>query len=789
MDSARGQTSFLRTVFAQHPNFMRSLQYRGKPTSLFKVAKELGPKINAYYNVIAPGLRLTVATDGLERDYNPQKILELKENLRGRFERLKRQGYEQDEDKDIRAQFFELIESSKKLLNENDGQRKRIQFLLDFVVLSPFLYDSEGSPLLIDVVSSEIAELYGDDLENLYKDIFNNHLKSMLFQNVPDGNNGFVLQIKSRFEKNFVESQLEPSLVLESRNSQAHQVSLEEVPKLVALFRGAFGHDCSMVSVPMYTLHPKVRTFWLRDGVNFSQQPKGYILVVEVQHEGRTRPLILTANGSGLSEADVRAAALGVNSLYGNESTVLVSNAPQLVNSDLVRGALWYQETERSSKVKVRFPSGWDKISDSWKTRNRLNDFYAKSVLKENVIEIRLKPDEQKQIHEARQLPPGSIYQEPRDLSQISLFDKGTLASVFPSARRVLKLTPDQYSSAKAFTKLQWSENGVLDPEEIYFWAKQLEVPITKLLMSLNMEERITVYAILKDRDPNSVNTKEMKLIVESIKSYLIERASRLNSSVPWEQESLWHLIKALGFHQEMWATVFLNAPWVTLKTNGLRRKILSDMFTRKVMFGPEGKDLFEQATKALGRESVLIYYLREIPLDRNVWPDHLWKWAVITSSLPILPYSKSPRGYDEGDINEGILQLNRFFDTQMRYKKPPYWLIADLLSSLPKNYIWEKDPESYANMVYEAKISQIVGWLSTYMDTVNLEDARALAQALLKTFVQNPKLHENFRTSERLFVSLKKLGARFKGQSKEIDELKGMVSGSRSKDCEPLLE
>ena len=229
------------------------------------------------------------------------------------------------------------IDPSTGRFDEKVFRRK----LSKLIRVAPLLFDSSGKALFKNLeevelkhISERINAMEAGELESVYGDLFNEHLDPLVRKiavSSVDSNGkkikpGQVVEILESTRNNFIAKEVKAAVRPESHSGEEvsqRQLIAETVPGPVALFRGCYGGDCSILSVPYHPLIKGTRSYFLRK--KEGEQPVGYMFVAEVTVEGKKLPYIITVNGATLSEQDVAMAVKMVARDFGTNEVVGVS--------------------------------------------------------------------------------------------------------------------------------------------------------------------------------------------------------------------------------------------------------------------------------------------------------------------------------------------------------------------------------------------------------------------------------------------------------------------------------
>ncbi|MGE4232057.1 MAG: formylglycine-generating enzyme family protein [Bacteriovoracia bacterium] len=392
----QGELSFIGSVLTRHPTLVReNLQFRRSLLNTVdpvgELVRELGP--NAASLEVVPGKRLSTSylSTGEELQYDPVKIGNLKKGLTSDLEKL---------DLPNAGNLSEHLTALKAQAKEKGQQgdkyfKRQLKILFN---LSPFLYDGQGKALFQNMpdakaeIVRKIQEIEPAQLENFFKDQVIYHLKPIFLEKSQERGFGAIQDLfKSSFENEFLTKTLRGALEQKqsgdsSRVATQRQLSLEEIPAPVSLFRGCFGGDCSILSVPNYVLVKDTKVYWIRKGSDFSKKPDGYVFVAKAQVDGKSYPYIVTVNGATLTATDVGAVIKLVASDWNAERVVLpdLKKSPYLVNTQTIRDGMGLKS---GRPVRVELPSGWNVVEKHTSQNSRqYQNYYAGEQLQEGYL-------------------------------------------------------------------------------------------------------------------------------------------------------------------------------------------------------------------------------------------------------------------------------------------------------------------------------------------------------------------------------------------------------------------
>lgn len=763
--TVEGRVTLLLSILKRDPAFFtRETSFSNRMGSVLAAADKIGPEVNPEYNLIGPTLRIAMNYEGQYKDFDWMKTEALRDHIKARYERLLNAGLKLPSTRTIDEEFSNLIETTKPLLQLPNGERRRWQRLVDFLVAAPYLYFDNGHPLIWPDLPRAIDSSSILEIKESYTDLFGLKLAPHLFY--PSSSQGFLDQVRSRFENQFFNRELMSALIKVKKTVHG-SITLEEVPKIVALLRALPGEDCDMDSIPLYVLHPAVRVFWIRKQADFETTPIGYVLAVEtdVPHQNRKRPVILTVNGNPeqLDMGAARGAALALNALYGSNDTILVSQAQDLVNTHLMKEGLWYSESKRAQPVEVELPDNWDVFGRAWKRQRRYPDYYSRKRLDHSVFEIALDESEIKLTESLTRLSEDVVpYPEVQDSSQFTLFARATLALLYRSARKALGVTRDEFEAARTV-----ADGHLYYGKRVNYTARTLGFSVSELFARMKLRDATLVYVDLHGVQADKVSEQDMAQIREDLLARIDVKVRQFSDLSESEQWDLWRSIVTMGRGPELWPKLYSQ-----FKKD--RDKSLKDVFTQSVLEGPEAQDLLMAASQILGRKNILIYRLVSNLIGHNRISEPVWKWAVMVSSLPILP---------DDVYNRDISKFNFDLKESIGSFNPPRWLLERLILNLPPlSHCIEQS--SYECKVLERKYWQIDLWARHFEPILTESEAEKIGQLLLKA-IASPTIRTllfKVAHSRRLWARAQELN------SPSLQELNARYEEWLREDCKETL-
>lgn len=409
--SKSGVIEVLTAVNFRHPGYLRSqIRYKANVFHLFKDATslinrlgELASRVNDVTESTIIGL--SWSDESQKKDYNRVAVEAAKAELLTRLSQL------------------ETLYPNLKLDNlEND--LKKIAHPRLLMEVSALLYTADGRPVM-PLVSKPFAgakealvEMPPGQIEILYSDLFRIHLEPLMKFAV---NSKLIENVEKEFVSGTILSKLTK---VESKGAEkSSQIYLEEVPKNIALLRGGIGFDCSMLSVPFYVLLDSVHVYWIRKSKNPKDHPRGYILLAEIELNGKIVPYVITINGETLSTLDGRAALLAAIAKYRSKEVLVHSPAATgVVNRSDMEASL-FQHEARGTPIRVQMPKGWDLIDEV--TQYQYAKYYHAERLAPALL-VALNEAELKAMQDVQPTNRVGYYSKP-DVSQIKTIDRALI--------------------------------------------------------------------------------------------------------------------------------------------------------------------------------------------------------------------------------------------------------------------------------------------------------------------------------------------------------------------------
>ncbi|HMN67355.1 MAG TPA: hypothetical protein PKC28_02345, partial [Bdellovibrionales bacterium] len=295
------------SIMERHPNFVTAnLSFRRNVLDTFshipEVRKALGE--NAQSLEIQPPQVLSVKYFAQEVQYDESRL----------------SSFRRDRENDLKT--LKLIPSGSitQQLRALKADKKSIKNLLRVL---PFLFDSSGNARFTNwddraqaTIAEAIRKSTPTDFENGYFDFLREHIEPLIEDLARERGMGEIRQFYQNFRQQFVEKEvrglIRPTQSGSSEQNAQRVLSIESLPGSVAVARGCYGGDCSILSVPYYPLLRGVTVHFIRKSKDLRAQPDGYVVSLKVRvgsgQDAKVLPYFLTINGASLTEADVRVA-------------------------------------------------------------------------------------------------------------------------------------------------------------------------------------------------------------------------------------------------------------------------------------------------------------------------------------------------------------------------------------------------------------------------------------------------------------------------------------------------
>mgnify|MGYP000214467605 CR=1 FL=1 len=362
--------NYLLPLVARFPHFpVANVQYNRNFVEVIKQSLEIQQQLNKAISPfeITDSLQLRLSyIDGQAYKTDSVKLAALEQKISTNIHTLN----------NCLSGFSDLHNDLKKLKQ----QTKFVTLAKQLIQASPFIYNGEGQAMAsLQLDSFSFNSFEPSQIHAFYSDHFTLHLAPILTHISNEKGLGEVHKITRNTLKHFIEKEVVPATRYYSDDNKIaseNTLIMEELPQILTPLRGAIGGDCSIMSVPYYGLLDKARVFWLIRSDSENQQPAGYVLMVEVQIDGETMPMIITINGPTIKTVDCWMVFKQIATLYNNEKILVADWIRQsfLINSEQIRQSL---NGFDKKKVNVTLPEAWDDIP--W--GGSFEDYYKSSYL------------------------------------------------------------------------------------------------------------------------------------------------------------------------------------------------------------------------------------------------------------------------------------------------------------------------------------------------------------------------------------------------------------------------
>jgi formylglycine-generating enzyme required for sulfatase activity len=306
----------------------------------------------------------------------------------------------------------------------------------------PFLFDSSGGARFTAWddsaranIAASITQSTPPDWENLYFDFLKEHITPLIEAvSKDDGMNeirALYQSTRNQFFERDVRAAIRPTHGAGGSNA-VRTLSIESVPAAVAVARGSYGGDCSILTVPFFPLSKDVNVHFIRKSRDLTAKPDGYVLsvMVEVGAHGQRRriPYVLTVNGASLTEGDVRVAIDLVMRSAGASEVAFPdwSRAGALVNWDASKKAMVHA---RGTAATVTLPQGWS-VLDAYHGQNNqtgYTNYYRREAIENALVgEFAAGVHFQGEVESTQQSLPS--YLRPEGIAEIPKMERAIVA-------------------------------------------------------------------------------------------------------------------------------------------------------------------------------------------------------------------------------------------------------------------------------------------------------------------------------------------------------------------------
>ncbi len=393
---------------------------------------------------------------------------------------------------------------------------KKVRKLLQIV---PFVFNSDGKPQFAswmrdrEGIITQIRAGTPQDLENRYGDLLKEHLEKQIDAISQEKGLGQVKIIYENLRNQFLGKDLKSALTPISRDggvAEERTLSVETVPAWVAIVRGCYGGDCSILSVPYYALVKGAKAHFIRKSHDLSEQPSGYGFSVPVEVNGKNAPYSLTINGVTLTQVDVEIAERLIAEDYGTSDVVLPDFKAHrnLVNTDAARTGL---TMSKRKAVKVKFPPGWA-IVDAYMKEHQVSgytNYYLGSSVEDAYLST-LPPRDPRVLETSHEEASALSYREVKDLLQIPLIQRAILGVQAltdnsdgvrtADIQKILNLSETQIQAARPLIEL--SSTRALSLKEYRLAQEELGLNLQSLLDLEPMARAATLRSLYLEFSP-----------------------------------------------------------------------------------------------------------------------------------------------------------------------------------------------------------------------------------------------------------------------------------------------
>lgn len=552
------QLSLVLSILDRHPELMGSLiAHGGNPANLLEFSENFNgnpaaqfqiPFSKPHYLSLGAYSNLTAFT------YDPEGLSAVQNKLLAEADKLSL-----DLNKDLYLSSFTRDLPKMALMGEKT--------LKSFLLLSPILYNSVGETQIknlgngIDPIKNYIQSLSGAQIEVLYYLNFTNYFlpfAKSLDITVKLKISDLLNSINNQFVNKFLRSHLR-AVKSSTKGKKKITMSLEEVPPLVALFRGAIGYDCSCNSVAYYALHKDVKVFWIRKNLSLESPVKGYLLVTEAEYNGRKLPYILTVNGNNLNSEHMRLAILSMAQHY-QSNELLVAQQEFFANTPAARHALYMYDSQ-VQKVRVKMPNSWTEFS--MPNRVELQQDYYRPELSESANLVKLNDEERDLTSQTQQQTIEQQYQVAQSISDKPLFDRTLLGAYFvrtleqkdwPAIAKKLDVTEEALRLAKELSD-SFKVLGRTSLDDLYAYCHLVGLSGFKLINKFPVYYQVKILDQQRNHRNSSVQQLENYLVLFplkeelrwAIKSYRAIYNDLSHALIMQDRDVIQHLVEQLA--------------------------------------------------------------------------------------------------------------------------------------------------------------------------------------------------------------------------------------------------
>ncbi len=661
LSTALSRVAFLRSLdrlygdklFATHLDYRRNLMLTVE--NLNEVHHLLGAEAKPLaFNSVE---RLSISYFDSEGRVDPRAIKSIQDSLFHDLAVLRaaiKSGSDPLDFKKVLRDWKDSARSEKDVRKREEDFKKRVS---SYLRAYPILKAAPGNP------ESFLDSVKGDQLNEIYSQSNLEHLKNQVDELRVTPGLGVLGERWVQVKRDFIGKQIAKATTPVSTEG-AHlfpkTLTLEEIPTAATPFRGIFGGDCSIASVPHYVLSRGVQAYWVKEG----EKIKGYTVVIDATTpDGKKLPYILTISGPALHEHHAKkimeliAKKSGVNDLilpnfFANDS---------LVNHPDIRQAM----TSKSGiKMQVELPNGFSIVSKfQAKDHSGYHNYYNPNDISAAVMvsleSLDTLPQRTRGWKSISQVPiqlPSPKFSE-MNLLQRALFAaqilddpkrSGVAEELSPNSKtnqvdvlRQLNLTEAQHLAARIFLNLDRSQSSFgsadlapLNKARYLIMRSELSVSLDDILNQRNQ------HPYSRSNDLESIYQSDPELLSE------VEWDERFN---PVREELFKQMMKTAMQGHLQWPVAF-----------SFMSKVKSEPYWPKIL------DLVLQQTQTTGKLPQSMDFA-----EASQFPHFRGKWKAFVAALKLAdhpfeteaekmqffsecPYSKL-RGLDQGAFPELI--------------------------------------------------------------------------------------------------------------------------------------
>jgi len=606
LSTMEGKIEILQSVLARHPGLVTAnLQFKRPLVQVLEGAERVRSKYPALtrpFEIFEGARMVSRFLPGKELDYDEPRLEDLRAFLAEKYMKLQTSRLGKS-----------LVEDLKIL---DIAQAK-----LFFSVL-PFLYDAQGKKKNGARALLEVNTASGSLIDNYYNDLYRHHLEPLLEEFSKQKGNAEYWRAYQTVKNNFIKTTIEPALKLVADgevNTSIRTISIEEIPPVIALFRGSFGGDCSILSVPHFVLAKDTTVFWIRKSASFEGQPNGYVLVTLAKSGEKIVPYIVTINGASLSSDDVSHVVSMIAEHYGTEHVLLpdLAKNPALINSTAARDGMSRAE---STKVKITLSDNWIAISkDTTENKIAYGNYYNHESLEEAYLAKVAHPQSVVSV------PPKLAYTKQSNFDTLPLLDRALLAASIldgdltyrPDVMRIYHVNEEQINAADAILNRMSSETQPDGLNALQLDTAQRILGFSeKHLMKLDAVTRAMTIGYQRLGVPATLSAEfinEAKIKTQADLDRMLENPENFsNTAMIWKAK----LFLALASHDDAPIYSFLSLLKSPSINPGIKKKAVSALQLEQLYPIPEWffEDFFDWAAR------LDEYTYKTLRLDDVMW-------------------------------------------------------------------------------------------------------------------------------------------------------------------------